>query len=77
MDIAKYASFPDIDDILRKVGEPLGDSSIIPTWKLSNTASSKVTVILSGDGADETLFLDETPGELLKKIRQKLEESEK
>ncbi len=49
-------SFAYIDDILRKVGEPLGDSSIIPTWKLSNTASSKVTVILSGDGADELFF---------------------
>jgi len=37
---------------------------------------SLVTLLDSGDGADETLFLAETPGELLKKIRQKLEESE-
>ena len=45
-----------IDDILMKAGEPIGDSSILPTWKLSNIASSKVTVILSGDGADELFF---------------------
>ena len=44
------------NDILKKVGEPFGDSSILPTWKLSHTASSKVTVILSGDGADELFF---------------------
>ena len=49
-------SFAYIDDILRKAGEPIGDSSILPTWKLSNVASSKVTVILSGDGADELFF---------------------
>ena len=49
-------SFSYIDDILRKAGEPFGDSSILPTWKLSHTASSKVTVILSGDGADELFF---------------------
>ena len=45
-----------LDDILTKAGEPIGDSSILPTWKLSNIASSKVTVILSGDGADELFF---------------------
>ena len=49
-------SFNYIDDILRKVGEPIGDSSILPTWKLSHTAASKVTVTLSGDGADELFF---------------------
>ena len=45
-----------LDDILVKIGEPIGDSSILPSWKLSNVASSKVTVILSGDGADELFF---------------------
>lgn len=33
---------------------------------------SLVTLLDSGDGADETLFLEATPGGLLKKIRQKL-----
>ena len=49
-------SFQYVDRILAKAGEPIGDSSIIPTWKLSNVANSKVTVILSGDGADELFF---------------------
>lgn len=40
-------------DLVRHYGQPYGDSSSIPTWRLCQKTREHVTVALSGDGADE------------------------
>lgn len=42
-----------IPRVMRGLDEPLGDSSILPTYLLSALARRDVTVALSGDGGDE------------------------
>lgn len=42
-------------NLVRAFDEPLGDTSIVPTYFVSRLASQHVKVVLSGDGADETL----------------------
>ena len=42
-----------IPTYLAHIDEPYGDGSAIPTWLLSECASSDVTVLLSGEGGDE------------------------
>lgn len=43
----------DLENILCNYGEPIYDSSIIPSYYVSREAKKYVTVILNGDGADE------------------------
>jgi asparagine synthase (glutamine-hydrolysing) len=40
-------------EIINNLDEPLGDSSLLPTWLLCNESRKFVTVALGGDGADE------------------------
>jgi asparagine synthase (glutamine-hydrolysing) len=40
-------------DLVRHYGQPYGDSSSIPTWRLCEKTREHVTVALSGDGGDE------------------------
>lgn len=43
----------DLKLLIASMGQPLGDSSILPTYWVSRAARRHVTVALSGDGGDE------------------------
>jgi asparagine synthase (glutamine-hydrolysing) len=47
------ADVPEALDALAGTGEPIGDPAAIPTLLLSRAARRHVTVVLSGEGADE------------------------
>ncbi|MFT5471409.1 MAG: asparagine synthase (glutamine-hydrolyzing), partial [Verrucomicrobiales bacterium] len=42
-----------LDDALDSLDEPLGDSSILPTYLVSKFAAERVKVVMGGDGGDE------------------------
>jgi asparagine synthase (glutamine-hydrolysing) len=42
-----------LPEIVRRLDEPMGDSSLLPTYLLCRHTRSQVTVALGGDGADE------------------------
>ncbi len=55
-----------LPDIVSRLDEPLGDSSLLPTFLLSRFTRQHVTVALGGDGGDE-LFAGYDPMKALRK----------
>jgi asparagine synthase (glutamine-hydrolysing) len=51
--IVNPKDFSILESLIKNYGEPYADSSMLPTFFLSKFARKKVTVALTGDGADE------------------------
>lgn len=50
------ASATKLPMLLAELGEPFGDSSILPTYDVARVARQEITVALTGDGGDEAFF---------------------
>jgi asparagine synthase (glutamine-hydrolysing) len=57
-----------LPSIVSRLDEPMGDSSLLPTYLLSMVTRKKVTVALGGDGADE-LFAGYDPFQALQRAK--------
>ena len=57
-----------LDECLARLDEPLGDSSLLPTYLLNRFTRQHVTVALGGDGGDE-LFAGYDPFRALERAR--------
>lgn len=55
LDVAAYPA-RDLVNLVQLLGQPFGDSSILPTYWVSIAAREHVKVVLTGDGGDE-IFL--------------------
>jgi asparagine synthase (glutamine-hydrolysing) len=42
--------------LMAELGEPFGDSSLIPSYEVARAARQEITVALTGDGGDEAFF---------------------
>lgn len=51
----RHTADDDLAHLIWHTDEPFGDTSMVPTFQLCQAAKEKVTVALSGDGADEIL----------------------
>ncbi len=45
-----------LPQLIAELGEPFGDSSILPTFAVAEVARREMTVALTGDGGDEAFF---------------------
>ncbi|MFO0762297.1 MAG: asparagine synthase (glutamine-hydrolyzing) [Byssovorax sp.] len=52
-EIVRAAELDDLPRMIDRVGEPFGDSSILPTFAVARLARAHVPMVLSGDGGDE------------------------
>lgn len=50
VDAGDFSSLP---TIARHLDEPYGDMIVLPAWRLAQAAKRELTVVLTGDGADE------------------------